>query len=229
MGPLIGQTNEGLKSQLTSGEVSQDPDSKRILYSIPTLQGSSGSPVMNQYGELVSVNFAKVSGEQSFCFGIPVIHLTELYNSTSVENEPEPFTSATVSENKGNYSTQSPNVTSGISDADYSHKIRSFIKAEEERDFDRIYQHFSPNFRRYWDITNPDYSSLKKRYEYIWSISSNGTNNIESIRKVTNSVYELHTNYSYYSSKKGRTINTYSEVRFVFDENGKIVETYDLN
>ena len=56
---------------MTSGKVTQLPDGQRLLYSIPTLQGSSGSPVIDEYGNLVAVNFAKLSGTDNFNFGIP--------------------------------------------------------------------------------------------------------------------------------------------------------------
>lgn len=77
MGPLLGETNEGLKAQFTSGSVSQST-SDRLMYTIPTLGGSSGSPVVNREGELVAINSAKVRDTQSFNFGIRVKHLKRL-------------------------------------------------------------------------------------------------------------------------------------------------------
>ena len=71
-GIALASTTEGIKAQLTSGKISQKPDHYRLLYTIPILQGSSGSPVVNSYGDLVAVNFAAVSGTQSFNFGIPI-------------------------------------------------------------------------------------------------------------------------------------------------------------
>ena len=70
-GIAIAQTREGIKAQMTSGKITQLPDGERLLYSIPTMQGSSGSPVIDEYGNLVGVNFAKLSGTDSFNFGIP--------------------------------------------------------------------------------------------------------------------------------------------------------------
>ncbi len=71
-GIALASTTEGIKAQLTSGKISQKPDHYRLLYTIPILQGSSGSPVVNSYGDLVAVNFATMSGTQSFNFGIPI-------------------------------------------------------------------------------------------------------------------------------------------------------------
>jgi len=68
---VLGTTKQGIKVQMTSGKLTQLPDGQRLLYSIPTVQGSSGSPVIDEYGNLVGVNFAKLSGTDSFNFGIP--------------------------------------------------------------------------------------------------------------------------------------------------------------
>lgn len=71
-GVELAATREGIKAQLTTGNVSQQPDNDRVMYTIPVLRGSSGSPVVNKWGELVAVNFAGVNGTQSFNFGIPL-------------------------------------------------------------------------------------------------------------------------------------------------------------
>lgn len=57
------------------------------MYSIPALQGSSGSPVVNQYGELVAINFAGINGTQSFNYGIRVERLREIVNDQSVKDK----------------------------------------------------------------------------------------------------------------------------------------------
>lgn len=80
-GPVLAQTSSGLKNQFMSGKVTRDPDDKEILYSIPTLPGSSGSPIINKNGHLVAVNFAGVNNGQGFNFGVPAFHLKNLYES----------------------------------------------------------------------------------------------------------------------------------------------------
>lgn len=84
-GPNLALTNEGIKAQITQGNISQNTDSIKIMYSIPALQGSSGSPVVNQYGELVAVNFAGISTTQGFNYGIKAERLKEILDDTSIQ------------------------------------------------------------------------------------------------------------------------------------------------
>lgn len=74
----LGQTTEGLKAQLTQGEISQEAGQYRVLYSIPALKGSSGSPVIDQWGNLIAINYAGISSTQSFNYGILAKYLKDL-------------------------------------------------------------------------------------------------------------------------------------------------------
>lgn len=80
-GFVLANTKQGIKSQFTSGKVSQENDDERILYTIPTLEGSSGSPIIDKWGNLVAVNFAKISNSQNFSFGIPVYAVKNFYDN----------------------------------------------------------------------------------------------------------------------------------------------------
>lgn len=71
-GPILANTKQGIQVQMTSGTVTQQPDGDRLLYSIPTVQGASGSPVIDSKGRLVAVNFAKLAVSDNFNFGIPL-------------------------------------------------------------------------------------------------------------------------------------------------------------
>ncbi len=71
-GVELSYTKKGILSQLTKGAVTQKPDGDRVLYDIATVQGSSGSPVLNDNGELVAVNFAKYARSDNFNLGIPL-------------------------------------------------------------------------------------------------------------------------------------------------------------
>ena len=80
MGPQLSITETGMRPQIQSGNISQITDNNQILYSIPTLPGSSGSPIIDTYGNLVAVNYAGISITQGFNYGIKVKHLYSLLN-----------------------------------------------------------------------------------------------------------------------------------------------------
>lgn len=77
LGPKLALTKDGIKSQFNNGSISQKTD-ERIMYSIPALPGSSGSPVVNQQGQLIAINFAGLNGTQNFNYGIRVKFLKNL-------------------------------------------------------------------------------------------------------------------------------------------------------
>lgn len=77
LGPTLALTKEGIKSQFNSGTISQRTED-RLMYSIPALPGSSGSPVVNLQGQLVAINFAGINTTQNFNYGIRVKHLKNL-------------------------------------------------------------------------------------------------------------------------------------------------------
>ncbi len=79
-GLMLANTEKGISVQMTSGRVTQTPDGDRITYSIPTVQGSSGSPVIDENGNVVAVNFAKLMGSDNFNFGIPLERIREFLN-----------------------------------------------------------------------------------------------------------------------------------------------------
>lgn len=79
LGPALAITKEGVKSQFNSGMISQRTED-RLMYSIPALPGSSGSPVLNRRGQLVAINYAGLNGTQGFNYGIRVKHLKNLLN-----------------------------------------------------------------------------------------------------------------------------------------------------
>lgn len=79
LGPVLAITKEGVKAQFNQGTISQQTED-RIMYSIPALPGSSGSPVVNHNGQLVAVNYAGLNETQNFNYGIRIKYLKNLIN-----------------------------------------------------------------------------------------------------------------------------------------------------
>lgn len=79
-GFVLANTRKGIKVQMTGGRITQLPDGDRLLYSIPAMQGSSGSPIINEWGDLVGINFAKMNGSDNFNFGIPIQKIRKFVN-----------------------------------------------------------------------------------------------------------------------------------------------------
>lgn len=71
LGFTVAKTTKGIRAQVYTGNVTQKDDGTKILYNIPSLHGSSGSPVVDEYGALVAVNFAGFDITQGFNYGIP--------------------------------------------------------------------------------------------------------------------------------------------------------------
>lgn len=222
-GLALANTGNGIKSQFTQGTITQDPDQDRLLYSIPTLPGSSGSPILDEWGNLVAVNFAKTQDYQSFSFGIPVAALIAFHNGENLSTTEESYV-----ERRSERPSVREVTKEVVKEIDFSDRIRDFADAEEERDFDLIYSFFSPSPSRYYDIDNPTYTKLKNRYEYLWNITSNAKNNIKEITKINDYVYDMKTLFTYFNKRKQKELEVQSTVRFMFDKEGKMVEIYAL-
>lgn len=80
LGPALALTDEGVMCQVNEGSISQKSQ-ERLMYSIPSLSGSSGSPVLNSRGQVVAVNYAGLKTEENFNYGIPVAKLNQLIES----------------------------------------------------------------------------------------------------------------------------------------------------
>jgi hypothetical protein len=112
--------------------------------------------------------------------------------------------------------------------ADKSDIIRSFISAEDNGNIEEILSYFSPNVNRYWDLYNPTFNQLANAYQRAQSVSTDRRNTVDNIEMISDREYVLYTTFSYFSVKAQQQMSKPSRVKFVFDDNNKIVETYGL-
>lgn len=87
-GEEIANTSDGIKVQLSKGEVTQESDQFRVLYSVPMLPGSSGSPVFNKKGQIVAINYCGFTSKDNFNYGILSNHLRYMIEHEAVTTLP---------------------------------------------------------------------------------------------------------------------------------------------
>ncbi|WP_242203229.1 trypsin-like peptidase domain-containing protein [Aestuariivivens insulae] len=227
-GIYLAKTDNGIKSQFTQGTITQDPDMNRILYSIPTLPGSSGSPIIDKWGNLVAINFAKTIDYQGFSFGVPSIQLTSLYNNNPIRNTYVNQTNE-VNNVKEKERELEKKIITAKSDSYYENQIKELLKAEDERDFNTVANYYDlNNIKRYWDNSNPSYDDLSNAYYKSWKATSNSTNKVISINKESERIYDVNLDFKFYHKRKEEWKTVNSTVRFVFGQNDKIIEVYGI-
>lgn len=67
-----------IKATFDHGKISKISDKFEIQYNAPSFHGASGSPVFNQKGELIAVNYAGIEKAQGYNFGIIATHIKKL-------------------------------------------------------------------------------------------------------------------------------------------------------
>ena len=77
---------KGLEGTVSSGIVSgirTDDKSQYFQITAPISPGSSGGPVIDEFGEVLGVSTSYIDGSQSLNFAMPVAYLTKLYSTKS--------------------------------------------------------------------------------------------------------------------------------------------------
>ncbi len=74
---LARASNGKIRIQVQEGFINNESDDRQVLYNIPSAHGASGSPVFNDCGRLIAVNYAGYDGHP-FNLGIPAKHVVYL-------------------------------------------------------------------------------------------------------------------------------------------------------
>lgn len=76
--------NKQVQVNSVRGEITKNDDTYSFVTTAPISGGASGSPVFNQYGQLVGVMNAQVAGKQSYNMGIYSSYLLELIEKAKI-------------------------------------------------------------------------------------------------------------------------------------------------
>jgi S1-C subfamily serine protease len=78
MGLTLANTRRGIKVQVYEGQINKESDGVSIQYNVTSTHGASGSPVFNECGQLIAVNYAGFDEAQGYNFGIVAKHIASL-------------------------------------------------------------------------------------------------------------------------------------------------------
>jgi serine/threonine protein kinase len=213
----------------------QDCDEFQIALATSKITPSIEQKVNSSQKEIpkrtIEPQSAKTGNSLKIVFGFLgiVIIASGLFYFMNANNEAESTNSST-----NNLQGQNPGQTE-IDDpepvpiVDNELFLKQFLQAEDNRDFDKIYSFFAPNMKRYWSFEYPSYDKLKKEYLASWNRSQYSRNNIQQIEKINDLTFNVYIDFEFlqYNHENEKHVN--SELRFVFDENGKIMEMYGIN
>lgn len=117
------------------------------------------------------------------------------------------------------------------SDFDYiseEAKIRGLLKAEDNRDYNKIASFYAADMTRYWNIEDPAFIQIRNTYQDAWRTSSYSQNNILNIMQSDYNTYDVEVSFTFYSNETNQAITRTGITRYVFNEKGLIKEIYGL-
>lgn len=106
--------------------------------------------------------------------------------------------------------------------------INTLLQAEESKDMGAILNCFSPDMQQYWDINYPSQEELTKRYNSVWEKSADGKHLNVRFKKTAENTYDMLADYEFFSIKDQVSKTVKAHVRYVFDNNNKIIKTYNV-
>ena len=93
-----------------------------------------------------------------------------------------------------------------------------------------IYSFYSPYLRRYFGLNNPTYSSLQNLYTKSWNSNSFSKNTVVTIDQIVENEFLVRINYEWHRYSSPSKFNSkYDNLKFVLDNENRIIEVYSLN
>lgn len=115
-----------------------------------------------------------------------------------------------------------------IKEIDWSNKIRNLVAAEAERNLYKIKEFYADNIVQYYDMYAIDKVVLGERYKQVWEKSLESSNDIQRISKIDENTYIMRTIFKDQNKRSKKRISVDVKVKFVFDEQGKIIQSYNV-
>jgi S1-C subfamily serine protease len=78
MGMALANTRKGIKVQVYEGQINKESDGVSLQYNVTSTNGASGSPVFDDCGRFIAVNYAGFEVAQGYNFGIVAKHAIDL-------------------------------------------------------------------------------------------------------------------------------------------------------
>lgn len=78
MGMTLANTRRGIKVQVYEGQINKESDGVSLQYNVTSTHGASGSPVFDECGRFIAVNYAGYDEAQGYNFGIVAKHAIDL-------------------------------------------------------------------------------------------------------------------------------------------------------
>lgn len=114
--------------------------------------------------------------------------------------------------------------------SDAQSAISNFLSAENSRDFSYIYSFYSPSLRRYYGHNNPTYTSLQNVYQKAWNATPYSKNSFINIDRINGNEFFVKINYEWSKNSNPSEVKSkYDNLKFVLDNNNKIIEVSSLN
>ena len=135
-----------------------------------------------------------------------------------------------IIKNRGVINREYENNTNNDYYSDAESTISDFLSAENSRDFEYIYSFYSPYLRRYFGLNNPTYSSLQNLYTKSWNSNSFSKNTVVTIDQIVENEFLVRINYEWQRYSSPSKFNSkYDNLKFVLDNENRIIEVYSLN